>query len=153
MLNLGWEIFYLLYWCYVQVNFCVQICIHVKFGFNFCVQICIHVKFGFKYNEEISLFFECSSKFKRSKSICNNVVSISYCPNFDKTRNEVWISCVQTLSLFFFKFCRDPWGQYRSTSMQNLESVAQKNLKLGKIKEMTITQPFFALQTPDFAWK
>ena len=96
--------FYLLYKCYVQVkfcvqicihvkfgfNFCVHICIHVKFGFNFCVQICIHVKFGFKYNEEISLFFECSSKFKRSKSICNNVVSISYCPNFEKTRNEVW---------------------------------------------------------------
>ena len=41
--------FYLLYWCNVQVNFCVQ--------------ICIHVKFGFRYNEEISFLFECSSKF------------------------------------------------------------------------------------------
>ena len=26
-------------------------------------------------------------------------------------------------------------------------------LKLGKIKEMAITGPFFELHTPDFAWK
>ena len=25
--------------------------------------------------------------------------------------------------------------------------------KLGKIKEISITRPFFELQTPDFAWK
>ena len=29
----------------------------------------------------------------------------------------------------------------------------KKFLKLGKIKEMAITRPFFELHTPDFAWK
>ena len=35
---------------------------------------------------------------------------------------------------------------------KNNFSYSQENLKLGKIKEMAITRPFFELQTPDFAW-
>ena len=53
------------------------------------------------------------------------------------------------------RFCMEVRMNCLQGSMQknNFRDSLKKILKLGKIKEMAITRPFFELHTPDFAWK